>query len=164
MLQSYNLTKLNILVLEKHLLIRNLLTEVFREFGVSTVLNTPDTKTAWDMFRQFSVDLILSDWSEGLDGMAFLRQVRLDPASTDPFIPVIVCTANTEYRHVCFARDTGMTDFLAKPVSAKTIYSRICTAIENQRSFIRAAKFFGPDRRRHLDDQYGGTERRKQTA
>ncbi|MBI1985217.1 MAG: response regulator, partial [Rhodospirillales bacterium] len=106
-MQSYNLTKLSILVLEKHLLIRNLLTEVFREFGVSTVLNTPDPKIAWEMLQQFPVDLIMSDWSEGLDGMAFLEQVRRGPGSRNPFIPVIVCTANTEYWHVCHARDAG---------------------------------------------------------
>ena len=160
-MQSYNLTKLSILVLEKHLLIRNLLTEVFREFGVSTVMNTPDTKIAWEMFQQFPVDLIMSDWSEGLDGMAFLEQVRRGPDSRNSFIPVIVCTANTEYRHVCTARDTGMTDFLAKPVSARTIYSRICAAIENQRPFIRIAGFFGPDRRRHADSMFGGLNRRQ---
>ena len=159
-MQSYNLTKLSILVLEKHLLIRNLLTEVFREFGVSTVMNTPDPKIAWEMFQQFPVDMIMSDWSEGLDGMAFLEQVRRGPDSRNPFIPVIVCTANTEYQHVCRARDTGMTDFLAKPVSARTIYSRICAAIENQRPFIRVAGFFGPNRRRHADPLFGGVERR----
>jgi two-component system, chemotaxis family, chemotaxis protein CheY len=161
LMQSYNLTKLSILVLEKHLLIRNLLTEVFREFGVSTVMSTPDTKTAWDMFQQFRLDMILSDWAEGLDGMAFLTRVRQHPDSRDPFVPVIVCTANTEYGHVCFARDTGMTDFLAKPVSARTIYSRICAAIENQRPFIRVSDFFGPDRRRHFDNSFGGLERRR---
>ncbi len=160
-MQSYNLNKLSILVLEKHLLIRNLLTEVFREFGVSTVLNTQDTGVAWEMFQQFPVDLILSDWAEGLNGMAFLRRVRQDPESKNPFVPVIVCTANTEYRHVCCARDTGMTDFLAKPVSAKTIYSRICASIENHRPFVRVADFFGPDRRRHADALFGGVDRRK---
>lgn len=124
-MQSYNLTKLSILVLERHLLIRNLLTEVFREFGVSTVMNTPDPNIAWEMFQQFPVDLIMSDWSEGLDGMAFLEQVRQGPESRNPFIPVIVCTANTEYRHVCRARDTGMTDFLAKPVDPDTLYQML---------------------------------------
>jgi len=160
-MQSYNLSKLSILVLEKHLLIRNLLTEVFREFGVSTVMNTPDPKVAWEMFQQFPLDLILSDWSEGLDGMEFLERLRQSPDSRNPFIPVIVCTANTEYTDVCRARDAGMTDFLAKPVSAKTIYSRICAAIENQRPFIRVENFFGPDRRRHADDLFGGLNRRQ---
>ena len=163
-MQSYNLEKLNLLVLEKHLLIRNLLTQVFREFGVSTVQSTSDPEIAWDMFKNYPVDLIMSDWTEGLDGMGFLRRVRQSQESSDLFIPVIICTANTEYHHVCFARDMGMTEFLAKPVSAKTIYSRMCSVIENQRVFIRVSDFFGPDRRRHVNDVHGGVERRKHVA
>lgn len=163
-MQSYNLTQLSILVLEKHLLVRKLLTDVFSEFGVPTVQSTPDPEVAWNIFLQFNIDLILSDWTHDLDGMAFLRRIRHDPKSSDPFVPVIVCTANTEYRHVCFARDMGMTEYLAKPVSARTIYSRICAVIESQRPFIRATRFFGPDRRRHRDILYGGVDRRERAG
>ena len=160
-MQAYDLTQLSILVLEKHLLIRKLLTDVFSEFGVPTVQSTADPRIAWDMFRQSPTDIILSDWTEGLDGMAFLTKIRQDEDTPDPFVPVVVCAANTEYRHVCIARDKGMTEFLAKPVSARTIYSRICALVENHRSFIRIAGFFGPDRRRHLDDEHAGANRRK---
>ena len=163
-MQAYDLTQLSILVLEKHLLIRKLLTDVFSEFGVPTVQSTGDPSIAWDMFRQSPTDIILSDWTEGLDGMAFLTKVRQDEDTPDPFVPVVVCTANTEYRHVCIARDKGMTEFLAKPVSVHTIYSRICALVENHRSFIRIADFFGPDRRRRVDDFYGSVERRKRVA
>ena len=124
-MQAYDLTGLSILVLEKHLLIRKLLTDVFSEFGVPTVQSTQDPDVAWNMFLHFPVDIILSDWTEGLDGMAFLTSVRQDPDSPNAFIPVVVCTANTELRHICTARDAGMTEFLAKPVSAVAIYARI---------------------------------------
>lgn len=160
-MREYDLTQLSILVLEKHLLIRRLLTDVFMEFGVPTVQSTPNPEVAWDMHRQSPSDIILSDWTEGLDGMAFLTKVRQDVDSPDPFVPVVVCTANTEYLQVCYARDKGMTEFLAKPVSARTIYSRICSLVEDKRPFIRIAEFFGPDRRRHLAGEYAGDDRRK---
>ena len=163
-MRSYDLGQLSLLVLEKHLLVRRLLTDVFSEFGVPTVHSTPDPNMAWDMFMQYHIDLILCDWAHGLDGMAFLTRIRQDEDSSDPFVPVIICTANTEFQHVCTARDTGMTEYLAKPVSAKAIYSRICAVIENTRPFIRVNDFFGPDRRRHRDDLHGGLERRKQRA
>ena len=101
--------------------------------------------------------------AEGLDGMAFLTKIRQDEDTPDPFVPVVVCAANTEYRHVCIARDKGMTEFLAKPVSARTIYFRICALVENRRPFIRITNFFGPDRRRHLDEEYAGANRRKRS-
>lgn len=162
-MQSYNLEKLSIMVLEKHLLVRKLLTDVFREFGVPNVQSTPDPDVAWNMFQRFPVDLILSDWTYDLDGMGFLKKVRQDMDTPNPFIPVIVCTANTEYLQVCFARDMGMTEFLAKPVSAQTIYARICAVIESNRPFIRIHDFFGPDRRRRQGVSFGGEDRRQRS-
>ncbi len=160
-MQAYDLTELSILVLEKHLLIRRLLTDVFSEFGVPTVQSTPNPEVAWDMYLQSPTDIILSDWAEGLDGMAFLTKIRQDEDSPDPFVPVVVCSANTEYRHVCYARDKGMTEFLAKPVSALSVYSRICAMVEDDRYFIRNTDFFGPERRRHQAKDYAEIDRRK---
>jgi two-component system chemotaxis response regulator CheY len=74
-------------------------------------------------------------------------------------VPVIVVTANTEIDHVFVARDTGMSEYLAKPVSAKLIYPRICSTIESTRPFVRAGGFFGPDRRRRRAT-FQGTDRR----
>ena len=159
-MQTYDISALKILVLEKHILIRNLLTEVFREFGIPTVQSTADPVVAYEMFAEFPVDVILSDWCSGLDGMAFLNRMRKDPASANPFVPVIVITANTELKHVCTARDTGMTEFLAKPVSAKMIYSRIVSIIESTRPYVRCSQFFGPDRRRRAADGFIGQNRR----
>ncbi len=160
-MRSYDLGELSLLVLEKHLLVRRLLTDVFNELGVPTVHSTPEPDIAWDLFMQLPVDLILCDWTPDLNGMDFLTKLRQHEDSPNPFVPVVVCTASTEYRHVCTARDKGMTEFLAKPVSAKTIYSRICAVIENHRPFIRISNFFGPDRRRHVNDYYGGENRRR---
>ncbi|MBT6094961.1 MAG: response regulator [Rhodospirillaceae bacterium] len=163
-MQEYDITKLNVLVLEKHLLIRNIFTEVFRTFGVPTVQSTPDMEKAWQMYLHFSVDVIFCDWCNQLDGMEFLRRIRHDGDSPNPFVPVVIITANTEMHHVVEARDNGMTEFLAKPVSAKQVYTRICNVIENNRPFIRAGGFFGPDRRRQQTANGDGPDRRRLIA
>ncbi len=163
-MQEYDISKLNILVLEKHLLIRNLFTEVFRTFGVPTVQSTPEMEKAWQMYVNFPIDVVFCDWCSELDGLEFLRRIRMDDDSPNPFVPVVVITANTELHHVLEARDNGMTEFLAKPVSAKQVYTRICNVIENHRPFIRAGGFFGPDRCRHQTDYNEGPERRRALA
>ena len=155
----YDLKKLSILVLEKHLLIRKLLTDVFDEFGVATVFSTPVPEIAFDIFMTNPVDIVICDWTHDLDGMAFLQRLRQEQESQNPFIPVIVCTANTEMGHVSTARNLGMTNYLSKPVSAKMIYLGICAAIEDHRPFIRTGSFFGPQRRqRNIGNT--GVERR----
>ncbi len=157
---NYDISGLSVLVLERQTLMRNLMNQVFKEFKVDRLHITADQHEAFDLTCQIPVDLILSDWSHGLDGIEFLRKVRNDKMSRDPFVPVIVVTANTEFEHVCIARDAGMTEYLAKPVSAQMIYARICATIDNTRPFVRNRTFFGPDRRRKRKKPYTGPERR----
>ena len=73
-----------------------------------------------------------------------MQMLRQEKYLKNPFIPIIVVTANTEVRYIMTARDAGMTEFLAKPISASMIYSRICSIIEWQRLFIRCQDFFWP--------------------
>ncbi len=159
-MKSYDLSKLNILVLEKHLLIRKLLTDVFSEFGVASVFTTPDPEKAFDYHCTMEPDLVLCDWTPDLDGMTFMQELRWSKFSPNPYIPIVVVTASTELRHIYTARDNGMTEFLAKPISAKTLYPRICAIIENPRPFIRTGQFFGPDRRRRANG-FSGVDRRR---
>ncbi len=161
-MQSYNLSKINVLILDNNALIRRLMAAVFHEFGVRKGRNTSDPDAAFEMFQSNTPDLIISDWSPELDGIEFIKRIRSNPASPDPFVPIIICTGNTERHHVCTARDAGITEFLAKPVSAKRIYSRIVSVIENHRQFIRYSQYFGPDRRRH-GKTFAGVELRKNT-
>ena len=159
-MKSFDVSKLNILVLEKHLLVRRLLTDVFSEFGIATVFSTAEPGEAYQYYTENEPDIVLCDWTPDLNGIEFIRRIRLDDESVNPYVPIVVVTANTELRHVCIARDNGMTEFLAKPVSAKTIYSRLCSVIENPRPFIRVNDFFGPDRRRR-NFAFNGEDRRR---
>jgi hypothetical protein len=48
---------------------------------------------------------------------------------------------------------------LAKPVTARGLYNRIASVIENPRRFVRASEYFGPDRRRSVNDFMGSDKR-----
>ena len=163
-MQSYNLSNLNVLILENNKLIRRLMSNVFHEFGVRKGEKTGNPDLAFKMFASNTADLIISDWSPDLDGIEFLKRIRSAPESPDPFVPIIICTGNTEKKHVITARDAGMTEFLVKPVSAKTIYSRIVSVIEKHRQFIRNDDYFEPDRRRHNTPEIAVERRKSLTA
>ena len=59
------------------------------------------------------------------------------------------------------ARDAGVTEFLAKPITAHNLFARIAEIVERPRAFVRCDNYFGPDRRRHQNDDYPGPWRRK---
>ena len=161
---GYDLTNLDVIVLEHNSYMRGLLRGVLREFGVAAIRDTASPEDAFDWFNQAGADLILADWAPGLDGMAFLDRVRKSPDSRNPYVAVIVVTAYSEYAHVIEARDRGMTEFLAKPITATMIYERIRSVIDGSRPFVQADCFFGPDRRsssrRSEPDQRSAPERR----
>ncbi len=96
---------------------------------------------------------------EGMSGIEFMRMVRMNPASPNPFVPTIMLTGHTSLEHVQQARDSGVNEFIAKPVSVKTMMTRLGAVIEHPRPFVRTTVYFGPCRRRR-QDEHRGPERR----
>ena len=158
-LESYNLQKLNVLLIEKNDFMRGIMREILRKFYIRNVQDADTPIAGYTIFREFPADLILADWVPGLDGLKFLKKARNGSDSPNPFVPIIVVTANTELDLVYAALDAGMHDFLAKPISATLIYSRICRVIEGHRDFLRTGSFFGPDRRRRQNAALGPKSR-----
>lgn len=74
--------------------------------------------------------------------------MRTAKDSPDPYVPIVMLTGHTEMIRVVVARDAGVTEFLAKPISAKGLLSRLISVIEQPRPFIRTKTYFGPDHRR----------------
>jgi DNA-binding response OmpR family regulator len=87
--------------------------------------------------------------------------IRQPGANANPYVPIIMLTGHSEKKRVVSARDAGVTEFLAKPISAKSLYERILNVVANPRPFIRSKTYFGPDRRRNINQNYVGAERRK---
>jgi DNA-binding response OmpR family regulator len=86
--------------------------------------------------------------------------IRQPDAKGNPYAPIIMLTGHSEKRRVTLARDAGVTEFLAKPISAKALYQRVMNVVASPRPFIKTKNYFGPDRRRNSVTAYIGEERR----
>jgi DNA-binding response OmpR family regulator len=95
------------------------------------------------------------------DGLELAQMIRQPGANSNPYVPIIMLTGHSEKRRVMSARDAGITEFMAKPISAKSLYQRILNVVCNPRPFIKTKSYFGPDRRRNVNPNYIGPERRK---
>ena len=95
------------------------------------------------------------------DGLELTQMIRQPGANANPYVPIIMLTGHSEKKRVVTARDAGVTEFLAKPISAKALYQRILNVVANPRPFIKTKTYFGPDRRRNVNPNYVGPERRK---
>lgn len=162
--KAYDLSQLNFLVVDDNKYMLVLLKEILRALNVRTVQTAEDGADALKILKTFSPDIIVTDWSMSpLDGLDFLDMVRRGSDTANPYVPVIMLTGHTEYHRVLEAIDHGVNEFLAKPVSASTLYQRIVSVIEKPRQFIRCKRYVGPDRRRRSakSSGYTGKLRRK---
>ncbi len=142
---------------------RSLVRSVLHALGAKHIKEATDGADAYARLGPYAADIIICNWQMSpMDGLEFVRLLRTDTDSPNPFVPVIMLTAHTEAKRVVEARDAGVTEFLAKPISANQLYSRIRAVIEHPRPFVRAKSYVGPDRRRRQDPDFKGAERRKQ--
>ena len=159
--QKYNFSRMTALIADDNRHMRQVIVGVLRSFGFQNVIECDDGSDAFAEMRATSVDLVICDWiMEPLDGYDFARLVRTASDSPNPFIPIIMLTGHTELYRVMQARDAGVTEFLSKPVSARTLWKRIISVIDHPRAFIRSSHYVGPDRRRHANGTHTGPERR----
>ena len=155
------LAKLTFLVVDDNPNMTRLLRVVLKGFGAETILDAVSVADAFAVARRQPVDLAFVDYNlGGLDGLAFVRLIRTAADSPGPFMPLLMLSAYSEQHRVVSARDAGANDFLVKPVTPLEIYRKILDQIEHPRPFVRAAGFFGPDRRRRHDPRYEGPDRR----
>ncbi len=163
---NYNLEVLNILVVDDNLHMHSIVKAILNAMWIKNVRFCDNAADAFSEMKQSMPDIVVTDWKmEPLNGLDFVRLIRKGQESPNPYVPIILLTGYTELERVTEARDAGVTEILAKPISTKTLYSRILSIIEKPRPFIKAKHYFGPDRRRgRRAEKYEGVRRREDDA
>lgn len=151
--------RLSVMVVEDSSFARAMLCDILRALRVARVVALSDGAEAITLLRQVSkrkdaagiigFDIILSDLvMSPIDGTMLLRWVRQHDDSPDRFVPFVMVSAAAGSEKVREARDLGVTEFLAKPFSVKSVADHLIAVIDNPRPFIYTRDYFGPDRRR----------------
>lgn len=141
--------------------IRQLVRDVLVNTGFNRVVQASNGESAINHMRGHNVDMLITDWRMApVNGIQLIDYLRKDQNSPNPYLPIIMLTGKAELKDVATARDTGVTEFLVKPFTAKALYERIVMVIENPRSFILSNNYHGPNRRRRTDIPPSGEDRR----
>ncbi len=157
---TYNFKETSVLVVESSQAMFDLIKSVLMVFGIKEVYAAYSTADGFKVFCDHNPDLVIVDWLEDPEnGLELTKRIRTDASSPNPFVPVVMMTGYSQKKRILMARDSGITEFMAKPFTAKTLYDRIEQIIEQPRQFVKAPKYFGPDRRRR-SKTYDGQERR----
>lgn len=157
------LAAVQILVVDDNAHMRTIVSSILKAAGVKSVLEAVDGRAGFNALQKFPIDLVIVDFTMSpVDGVEFTKLVRMSPQSANPLLPIIMMTGHSAMNRVHKARDAGVTEFVAKPISPKTILDRVHAVIWNPRNFIRLESYFGPDRRRNKREIYNGPLRRSE--
>jgi two-component system, chemotaxis family, chemotaxis protein CheY len=157
-----NFNRLRFLIIDDNAHMRRIMRTLLHGYGSREVFEAEDGATGLEAFTQCVPDIVITDWVMPIfDGLELTQMIRQPGTNANPYVPIIMLTGHTEKARVVGARDAGITEFLAKPISATSLYERILNLVANPRSFIRTKTYFGPDRRRTVHPNYAGPERRK---
>ncbi|MFN3347575.1 response regulator [Pseudorhodoplanes sp.] len=161
-MSQIDFNRLRFVVVDDSHPMRRIVRTLLHGFGAREVIEAEDGAAGLEAFTNQVPDIVIMDWAMPIfDGLELTQMIRQPGANPNPFVPIIMLTAHSEKRRVTAARDAGVTEFLAKPLSARGLYQRIVNVVVNPRPFVRTKTYFGPDRRRSLNPNYSGPECRR---
>ncbi len=154
-----------VLIVDEDANMANILSTVLSELDVEWALTPPSMREASEILATGRVDCVVLDWLKGGGpGLEFVRFIRTSADSPDKELPIVLCTADTTIENVVFARDTGVSEIIAKPFSVAEVEAKLSAAMFRRRSFVRSEEFCGPDRRRSRRKWQGDDRRGKKRA
>ena len=157
------ISRSGVLIADRSVHMASLVAQMLRSLGRKDIRESTDANQAMlELKRRKFEILIIDDALDGLDGVAFTRQLRAWAECDNRLIPVIMMSSAPDAKRIADARDAGVTEFLRKPFAANHLQTRLTSIAANPRGFIQAPAYIGPDRRRKVVD-VGGNDRREQT-
>lgn len=154
------ITKHGVLVADHSPHMAALVSVMLRSLGRRDIREAYDASKAMiELKRRIFDVLIIDDDLEGMDGVVFTKKLRACIDCQNRYIPIIMISAAPDAKRIADARDAGVTEFLRKPFAASHLQTRLTSIEAHPRTFIEAAEYKGPDRRRKTVD-VAGKERR----
>jgi len=158
---SYQFRNITVLIVESNKAMFDITKQVLIAFGVNQVYSAYGYEEGFETFNRLNPDLVIIDWlEEPYNGLELTKKIRTDEKSANPFCPVVLMTGFSQKKRVLQARDSGITEFLVKPYTARALYQKIEQLVERPRHFVKSENYFGPDRRRKREEEYKGPDRR----
>lgn len=149
--KDVDFNRLRVLIVDDNPHMRRILRTLLHSFGTREVHEAEDGAAGLEAYSNHAPDLVILDWVMPIfDGVELTQMIRQPEVTANPFVPIILLTAHTGKQRVLAARDAGVTEVLAKPISAKALHERIVASISRPRKFIRTDTYFGPEPRREL--------------
>jgi two-component system chemotaxis response regulator CheY len=150
---NIDFNRISAMIVDGNTHMRVLLRTILHNLGVDDVREVADAASAMVELAHKSANILIIELNmKPMDGLQLTKLIRTSENSPCPYIPIIMMTGDTTAATIFLARDHGIDEFLAKPLSPRKLLDRILAIVNNPRVFVNTESFFGPDRRRRLSD------------
>jgi DNA-binding response OmpR family regulator len=157
------LEKISVLVVNGNERMTQILRTALKAYGMGRVDEAFSLDEARVLYQSNPYDIVMTDVHLGFEaGFDLVRWLRGDDGTgPGPFTPVIVASASTEIKTVMTCVQSGADDFVTLPLSPATLFKHIERLIFKPHRYVSVPGYFGPSRRRRIDNGYMGLERRR---
>ncbi len=163
-MKEHDLSGLRLLIIDDSRTFLSLLTDVLHGFGIREIERTSDAIEAFEIIGREPLDVALVDYEMPLiNGIEFANMVRTAPDSRNKFLSMILLTSHCSRKTVIESIKAGFDDFLGKPMRPVHLRQKLVHLTQKPKTYVLTPSgYFGPDRRRRVDPQYGGDDRRSE--
>lgn len=160
-----DLSSLTILLVDDNAAMCKMLRAILLTLKTGPTIEAATAADALRALQEIAIDLVIIDLEmDPVDGLKLVRLIRSGEDGANRQVPIIMLTEYTDLHLVEQARDAGIDEFIAKPVSSEALYDRIIEISDHLRPFVISRAYTGPDRRRGAARPHAGRERRSQTG
>lgn len=136
------------MVADDHDYTRTIIAEILRGAGVREIVSVSSGYEVLDELARVQPKVLITDWAmDGMDGNELARTIRSGPKKFRT-LPIIMMTGEARRSVLDLARDSGVNEYVTKPLSSESIISRVRQVATQQRAFIEIRSYIGPCRRR----------------
>ncbi len=144
-----SLKSLTVLMLDDDPRMRSTVRAMLRALEVGHIGEALDDVRAHRELDRLVPDVLLCNESmHSTDVLDFVHGLRRWTAHPPAGLPVVLLSERGSTARLSAARKAGVTEFLWKPVSTRSLHESIRRAMEARRPSVRVDAYCGPDRRR----------------
>lgn len=140
---------------------RELTSEALRGFGIEVRYSCSCAHEAMPILQDHMIDLLLVDCEmPDMDGCEMVRWIRHSGLDPNAYVPIIMTAGHVRRSKVAAVRECGANFLITKPFSAGSLLERLVWVARDNRPYLEAGEYKGPDRRRGRAKPLQSGERR----
>lgn len=141
-------SRVQVMVVDDNHHMRTLIRTILVSIGIRDIVEAGDGAAALELLNARVPDLLIVDHQMPvLDGVELVSLLRRSDNRALVTAPILMVTGHSNRVLVSRARDAGINGFLAKPLSAKDLITRVEAVLKDERNFVKVGRYIGPDRR-----------------